>query len=94
MALQRPLEVDGIMYPAAYTRITTVRCDKDSAYIYATTHADLAARLRDDYPIFAEEHMTSLASLLPNFFASCYVFLKTQPGFEEAIDVDPDEALN
>lgn len=92
MALLRPFTKDGVHYPEAYTRITSVRVDKLDAYVYATTHSTYQSRLDNEYPIFAEEHRADLASLTGPFFPACYTFLKTQPGFEQAVDFQPDEA--
>ena len=86
MALVRPITVDGTEYPAAYSRITTIRADKADAYVYVCTYADEAARQAEAFPIFAEEHVTSLASLSGDLFVKAYEFIKTVPGFEEAVD--------
>lgn len=95
MALVRPIEVDGISYPQAYSRITTIRCDKADAYVYVCTYADEAARMAEAFPIFAEEHAASMASLAGDLFPKAYEFIKTCPGFEAAVDhphADPAEA--
>lgn len=86
MALIRPLTVDGVQYPTAYSRIVTVRCDKRDAYIYVCTYADEEARLRDDYPVQSEEHITRLAELSGDLYPRSYAFLKTLPGFALAVD--------
>jgi hypothetical protein len=94
MAFERPFEQDGITYPAAYTRITSIIVDATSTGIYACTYADYAARLRDDFPIFAEQHFTETASLQGSIYPACYAYLKTLPGFEHAIDFNPEERSN
>ena len=86
MALVRPITVDGTEYPAAYSRITTIRADKADAYVYVCTYADEAARQADAFPIYAEEHATTLASLSGDLFVKAYEFIKTCPGFETATD--------
>lgn len=86
MALVRPLTVNGTEYPAAYSRITTVRADKADAYVYVCTYADEAARLADAFPIYAEEHATTLTALSGDLFIKAYEFIKTCPGFEAAVD--------
>ena len=95
MALIRPIIVDGTEYPAAYSRITSLRADKNDAYVYVCTYADEAARMAEAFPIFAEEHTTPMASLNGDVFTRAYEFIKTCPGFEAATDhpfVDPAEA--
>lgn len=86
MALIRPITVAGTEYPTAYSRITTVRADKADAYVYVCTYADEAARQADAFPIYAEEHVTTLANLSGDLFIKAYEFIKTCPGFEAAVD--------
>jgi hypothetical protein len=96
MALIRPITVNDIEYPAAYSRITTIRADKADAYVYVCTYADEAARMADAFPIFAEEHVAPMASLTGDLFPKAYEFIKTCPGFEAATDhpfVDPAEVV-
>ena len=86
MALIRPITVNGTEYPTAYSRITTVRADKADAYVYVCTYADEAARMAEEFPIYAEEHVTTLAALSGDLFIKAYEFIKTCPGFEAAVD--------
>ena len=86
MALVRPIEVNGTNYPQAYSRITTIRCDKADAYVYVCTYATEADRLAEAFPIYAEEHVTNMASLAGDLFPKAYEFIKTCPGFEAASD--------
>ena len=86
MALIRPITVNETEYPNAYSRITTIRCDKADAYVYVCTYADEVARQDDAFPIFAEEHVAPLASLAGDVFVKAYEFIKTCPGFEAATD--------
>ena len=95
MALVRPITVNGTEYPAAYSRITTIRADKADAYVYVCTYENEAARMAEAFPIYAEEHATSLSSLNGDLFPKAYEFIKTCPGFEAATDhpfADPAEA--
>lgn len=92
MALVRPFTINDTVYPAAYSRITTIRADKADAYVYVCTYADEAARLAEDFPIYAEEHATKLADLTGDLFVKAYGFIKTLPEFAGASDhplVDP-----
>jgi hypothetical protein len=96
MALVRPITVDGTEYPAAYSRITTIRADKADAYVYVCTYANEAARHADAFPIYAEEHVTTLAALSGDLFPKAYEFIKTCPGFEAASDhpvADPADVV-
>ncbi len=96
MALIRPITVAGTEYPTAYSRITTIRCDKADAYVYVCTYANEAARMAEEFPIYAEEHAAPMADLAGGeLFPKAYEFIKTCPGFEAATDhpfVDPAEA--
>ena len=95
MALIRPLTINGTDYPAAYSRITTIRADKADAYVYVCTYENEAARAAEAFPIYAEEHATTLSSLTGDLFRKAYEFIKTCHGFEAATDhpvTDPAEA--
>ena len=86
MALTRPVTVNGVEYPAAYSRIVMIRADKTDAYIFVNTYADEAARQREDMPIQQEEPVTALAGLAGDLFVKAYEYLKTVPGFEAAVN--------
>ncbi len=86
MALIRPFTHDGVDYPEAYSRITSVRGDKERVYVFVVTHPDEASRFRDDFPIGAEELWGAVSVISGDLFASAYAFVKTCPGYEEAVD--------
>lgn len=87
MALQRAVEIDGVTYPEAYSRIVMVRAEKTQAYIFVNTYADAAAREREDMPVRQEEPVTDLANLVGELYAQSYAYLKTLPDFATAVDV-------
>ena len=87
MALQRAINVNGVEYPAAYSRIVVIRADKADAYIFVNTYADEAARQREDMPVYQEEPVTALSNLTGNLYPMAYAHLLTLPGFEGAIAV-------
>jgi hypothetical protein len=86
MALKRSITIDGTTYPDAYSRITTIRCDKADAYVYVCTYESEQARMDDAFPIYAEEHTCALADVASDLFPKAYEFLKTLPEFAGAID--------
>jgi len=86
MALIRSMNIEGVEYEAAYSRVLMVRCDKQDAYIFVNTYADIDARLREDFPIFQEEIVVPLSKLAGELFPNAYAHLKTQAGFEMATD--------
>jgi hypothetical protein len=91
MALIRPFTTaDGTHYPEAYSRVVTVRVDKNLGYVFVCTYADEDSRLLDASPIFAEEHSSLLAVFNGDVLVNAYSFLKTMPGFEDAVDHLPD----
>ena len=93
MALIRDFTVDGVNYPQAYSRILVTRCDKASAYVYVLTYASFDDRMAGANPVWTEEHATELATVSADVFPASYAFVKTQPGFENAIDHNnPPEA--
>lgn len=95
MALVRDITIEGVHYPEAYSRILVVRCDKDSAYVYVCTYSDIEARFRGDNPVWTEEPVAALGTVAHDVFPASYAFLKTQPGFENAVDHnDPPELVN
>ncbi len=94
MALLRPYDKDGVHYPAAYSRITSIRMDVENTYVFVTTHATYQDRLDGVYPIAAEEPVMPTADVVAPIYPAMYGFVKTQPGFEQATDFNPDELAN
>jgi len=86
MALVRNFSKDGVDYPEAYSRITSIRCDKSDAYVFVCTYANEGARFAGEFPVHAEELMTTLTTLANGVFPPAYGFLKGMPGFEGAED--------
>ncbi len=86
MALIRPFTHNGVEYPEAYSRITSVRGDKERVYVFVCTYAVEAARFREEFPLDAEELSGAVSVIAGELFASSYAFVKTCPGYEEAID--------
>lgn len=86
MALIRQFSKNGISYPAAYSRITSIRCDKSDAYILVCTYENESARFNNDFPVHSEEIITSLPNLTGEVFPKAYEFVKTCEGFEDATD--------
>ena len=86
MALIKSLTVNDVVYPDAYRKITTIRCDKNDAYVYVCSYADENARAMGDFPVFAEEHIASLSELSGDLFTKSYEYLKTLPLYEGATD--------
>ena len=86
MALKRSITIDGTTYPDAYSRITTIRCDKADAYVYVCTYENEQARLDDAFPIKADEFKTARVDLSGDVYVTSYTYLKTQPEFAGAID--------
>lgn len=86
MAIIRSFTKNELVYPEAYSRITTIRCDKNEAYIFVCTYSDETSRFSGDFPIHAEEYMSSLATIDGDIFPHAYNFIKTCPGFEDAQD--------
>jgi hypothetical protein len=93
MALLRPYDKDGVHYPEAYSRITSIRMDVESTYVFVTTHATYQDRLDGKYPIAAEEPVMPTADVVAPIYPAMYAFVKTQPGFEQAVDFNPDEGV-
>jgi hypothetical protein len=94
MALLRPFDKDGVHYPEAYSRITSIRMDVENTYVFVTTHATYQDRLDGVYPIAAEEPVMQTADVVAPIYPAMYAFVKTQPGFEQAVDFNPDELAN
>jgi hypothetical protein len=86
MALTRQFSKDGVDYPEAYSRITSIRCDKSDAYVFVCTYATEGARFAGEFPVHAEELMSSLSILEGTVFPGAYEFVKGCPGFEGATD--------
>jgi hypothetical protein len=86
MALIRSLTVNGVTHPEAYSKIETIRCDKNNAYIFVCSYADESARASGDFPVFAEEHMTDLSVVNGDTFPLAYGHIKGLPGYEGATD--------
>ena len=92
MALQHSVTVDDVTYPAAYSRITSFRGDKDEVFLFVCTYADEAARWAGAFPILAKEYPTARATLNGDLFPMAYNYLKTLPDFAGATPVpDSDE---
>ncbi len=90
MALIRPFTHDGVDYPEAYSRITSVRGDKERVYVFVVTHPDAASRFREEFPIDAEELWGPVSVIAGELLASSYDYVKTCPGYEAAVDhIDP-----
>jgi hypothetical protein len=86
MALIRPFTHNGVEYPEAYSRITSVRGDKERVYVFVVTNTDEDSRFREDFPIGAEELSGPVSVISGDLLVKAYDFIKTQPGFEEAVD--------
>jgi hypothetical protein len=86
MALIRPFTHDGVDYPEAYSRITSVRGDKERVYVFVVTHPDEASRFREEFPIDAEELWGPVSVISGELLASSYAYVKTCPGYEQAVD--------
>ena len=92
MALVRSLEVEGVTYPDAYSRILFVRFEKDQAYIFINTYADEAARMREDMPVLQEQFVTTMATVSGTVYGAAYTYVRTLPEFANAINwPDPDD---
>ncbi len=93
MALQHSVTVNDVTYPAAYSRITSFRGDKDTVGLYVCTYATEAARWADEWPITTKEYETARATVNGDLFPMAYDYLKTLPDFEGSVTVpDSDEA--
>lgn len=86
MALVQSAEINGVTYPEAYSRITSVRCDKADAYIFVCTYENEQARLDDAFPIKADEYQLARDILNGDAYVLGYAYLKTLPDFANAVD--------
>ena len=91
MAIQKPLTIGIDSYPSSYTRITQQFSDNNKENTIVTfrleTFASEAHYLAKMRPIGSEQHRVKLSDLSEASFTGLYLYLKTLPGFEEAIDV-------
>lgn len=93
MALVRDITLEGVHYPEAYSRIDATRVTSTEAGIGVLTYASFDARMSGANPVWTEFFLTSYDTVAHDVFPASYAFLKTQPGFENAIDHnDPPEA--
>lgn len=93
MALIRDFTLDGVNYPQAYSRIDATRVAAQEASIGVLTYASLEDRLGGVNPIWSEFFYTTYETVAQDVFPASYAFIKTQPGYEGAIDHDnPPEA--
>lgn len=93
MALVRTFTKDDVTYPEAYSRITSIRCDKSEAFLFVCTYENENSRFLGDSPVHTEELATQLSTLNGEIFSNSYAFIKTCPGFETSIDHLVVEAL-
>jgi hypothetical protein len=93
MALTRQFSKDGVDYPEAYSRITSIRCDKSDAYVFVCTYANEGARFAGEFPVHAEEFAAGLSVIEGAVFSGAYAFVKSCPGFEGAQDHLAVEAI-
>lgn len=93
MALIRDFTLDGVNYPQAYSRIDATRVTAQEASIGILTYASLEDRLGGVNPIWSEFFYATYNTVAHDVFPASYAFIKTQPGYEGAIDHDnPPEA--
>ena len=93
MALIRDFTLDGVNYPQAYSRIDATRVTAQEASIGVLTYASLDDRLAGANPVWTEFFMTTYDTVAHDVFPASYAFVKTQPGYENAIDHNnPPEA--
>jgi len=86
MALIRQFSKNGVDYPAAYSKIESIRCDKNNAYVFVCTYANEDSRFAGEYPVHAEEIITSLLAVNSGVFPGAYQVLKGYSEFEGAED--------
>lgn len=93
MALVRNFTHDGTNYPEAYSRIDAVRVTATDSSIGVLTYSDFASRQREENPVWTELFWVPSATVSHGVFPAAYAYVKTQPGFENAIDHEnPPEA--
>ena len=93
MALIRDFTLDGVNYPQAYSRIDATRVTAQEASIGVLTYASLEDRLGGVNPIWSQFFHTDYQTVAHDVFPASYAFVKTQPGYENAIDHNnPPEA--
>jgi len=93
MALIRDFSLNGVHYPQAYSRIDATRVTAKEASIGMLTYATMEERLNGLTPVWSEFFYTDYATVAANVFPASYAFVKTQPGYQNAIDHDdPPEA--
>lgn len=93
MALIRDFTLEGVNYPQAYSRIDATRVTATEAGIGVLTYASFDDRMAGANPIWTEFFLTTYDTVAVNVFPASYAFIKTQPGYENAIDHDnPPEA--
>lgn len=91
MALQHSFEINGEIYPEAYSRVVHVLSYKNEAHIFVNTYADQATREQESVdpsvqPIFQKAYTAEPAEMVGDQFPKAYEFLKAQSDFEGAID--------
>lgn len=91
MALQHEIEVNGTIYPEAYSRVVHVQTFKEDARIFVNTYENKDIRdqeLADPsvQPIHQKEYTVALADMEGAQFPKAYEYLKLQPEFSGAID--------
>lgn len=86
MALVHDATILDVHYPAAYTVIDTLRCDRLGAHLWVLTFADEAAKVAGDNPVRCIGFDTEVERMNGDIFAQAYGYLKTMPEFAGAID--------
>ena len=86
MALIRSFTKDEVVYPEAYSRITSIRCDKSDAYVFVCTYSNEESRFAEEFPVHAEELVCATSTLTGETFPKAYEFIKSCEGFEGAED--------
>lgn len=84
MALLRPFSFNGVSYPAAYTRVTSVILSAGGGAIYVGTYESAEARQRGDEILFHELYPTMPSQLVGDTYKLAYDHLRSRPEFEGA----------
>ena len=93
MALVRDFTLEGVNYPQAYSRIDVVRVTPQQVMIGILTYEDFDARMNGANSICNEVHYTTYDTVAQDVYPAAYTYVKTLPGYENAVDHDnPPEA--
>lgn len=74
----------GVPFPDAYARITNIMANKDHCQYQVTVNATAAAREANAQDVATHAFFCSTPQ--GNLMEELYADLKTQPGFEDAVD--------